>query len=83
MGKPLVATDVPGCRETIDRDVSGFLSEVRSAVSLEKAMVRMADLPAIERERMGAAGREKMRREFNVEIVIQRYLEMVTELSGP
>jgi glycosyltransferase involved in cell wall biosynthesis len=74
MGKPLVATDVPGVRDVIDEGVTGFLCKVRSARSLADAMLKMVRLPRGEREKMGAAGRLKVEREFSQTIVIQSYL---------
>jgi len=74
LGKPLVATDVPGVREVIDEGVTGFLCKVRSARSLADAMLKMVRLPRDEREKMGAAGRLKVEREFSQTIVIRSYL---------
>jgi glycosyltransferase involved in cell wall biosynthesis len=74
MGKPLVASDVPGARAVVDDGVTGYLCQVRSARSLADAMLRMVRLSSVEREQMGAAGRRKVEREFSQAIVIERYL---------
>jgi glycosyltransferase involved in cell wall biosynthesis len=83
MGKPLIATDVPGCRETLDPDVSGFLCDVRDAASLAEAMGKVARLTAQERLAMGAAGRAKMVQEFDQKIVVERYLQAIAEIGRP
>jgi glycosyltransferase involved in cell wall biosynthesis len=56
MGKPLIATDVPGCRHIAEEGVNGFLCTVRDHVSLADAMTRMLALPLAERAAMGARG---------------------------
>jgi len=74
MGKPLVATDVPGVRDVIDDGQTGYLCQVRSARSLADAMLKMVRLSPEDRQEMGAAGRRKIKREFSQAIVIERYL---------
>ena len=49
MGKPLIATDVPGCRDVVIDGETGFLCDVRSAEALAKAMQRMLGLTSEER----------------------------------
>ena len=55
MARPLIATDVPGCREVVEDGVNGFLCAVQDARSLADAMAKFAQLPMVEREAMGAA----------------------------
>ena len=74
MGRPLVASDVPGCREVIDDRVTGFLCEVRSAQSLAVAMERIAAMRPAERTAMGAAGRRKVAAEYDQKLVADAYL---------
>lgn len=73
MARPLIATDVPGCRAVVDRDVSGFLCQVRSAESLAAAMGRFLDLSPVAQQAMGAAGRAKMEREYDQALVADAY----------
>jgi len=75
MARPLIATDVPGCRAVIDRDVSGFLCEVRSADSLARAMERFIALEPHNRQTMGLAGRTKMEREYDQAFIVEAYRE--------
>ena len=74
MGRPLIASDVPGCRDVIDDGVSGLLCEVRSARSLEAAMERMITMTPTARAAMGAAGRRKVETEFDQKLVVEAYL---------
>lgn len=80
MAKPVIASDVPGCRQAVDSAVTGFLCEARSAESLLNAMIRFIDLAASEREAMGRAGRVKAEREFSKELVINAYLKELGQI---
>ncbi|MBS9719647.1 glycosyltransferase family 4 protein [Tianweitania sp. BSSL-BM11] len=81
MARPLIATDVPGCRSIVDEDVTGFLCAPRSANSLAAAMKRFLDLPQQARTAMGLAGRLKMEREFDQTIVLAAYNKAIGELT--
>ncbi|HEX6741173.1 MAG TPA: glycosyltransferase, partial [Sphingomicrobium sp.] len=82
MGRPLVATDVPGCREVVEEGVNGFLCEPRDAQSLAAAMRRLADLPAAGRAAMGLESRRKVEQRFGESVVIAAYLAAIGEVSG-
>jgi glycosyltransferase involved in cell wall biosynthesis len=56
-GRPVVASDVPGCREIVQDGVNGLLVPCRDVQTLAKALIRLVRDPAL-RERMGRAGRE-------------------------
>jgi glycosyltransferase involved in cell wall biosynthesis len=75
MAKPMVATDVPGCRDIVVDGESGLLCDARSSASLGAAMEAMLRLDPVERQAMGARGREKVEREFDQQIVVDAYLE--------
>jgi glycosyltransferase involved in cell wall biosynthesis len=81
MAKPVIATDVPGCRQVVDDGQTGFLVKVRDAVDLAEKMQRMMQLPRAERDAMGMRGREKMVREFDERIVLDAYIRAVQELA--
>lgn len=78
-GLPVVTTDAPGCRETIDEGDSGFLVPVRDVNSLVDRLDRLIQDPAL-RERMGRAGREKAVREFSVEKIVDQHLALYDEI---
>lgn len=80
MGKPLVATDVPGCREVVEDGYNGYLVPLRDAEALARAivdLVRDRDSAAA----MGANGRVKVAAEFSVEKVIQETLKVYSTLG--
>ena len=77
MAKPIIATDVPGCKEVVDHEKSGYLCKVKDADSLARTMERMAALSYEEREAMGKNGREKVIREFDEKVVNALYLKSI------
>lgn len=81
MARPLIATDVPGCRSVIDRDVSGLFCVLRDADSLAAAMAQVLEMTPDARAAMGQAGRAKMEREFDQEIVLGAYRDAIAELT--
>jgi glycosyltransferase involved in cell wall biosynthesis len=82
MARPLIATDVPGCRSVVERDITGFLCNARSADSLAAAMDHFLGLSFEARSAMGHAGRAKMEREFDQVLVVDAYREALLDLTG-
>ena len=80
MGRPIITTDSVGCREVVEDGVNGFICRTRDEWDLAKKMKEMLMLSEQERVEMGRRGREKMEREFDERIVIDRYLEVISEL---
>ena len=76
-GRPVIASNIPGCRETFEEGVTGFGCEAKSADSLAQAMEKMILLPYAERVEMGIKGREKIEKEFDRRFVARRYLERI------
>jgi glycosyltransferase involved in cell wall biosynthesis len=82
MGKPLIATDVPGCRQVVAEGVNGFLCAVRDPDSLAQAMLRMVRLAPDARSALGDAARARAEAEYDERIVVARYLEAIREALG-
>jgi glycosyltransferase involved in cell wall biosynthesis len=78
-GLPIVATDIPGCREIVEHESNGLLVSPKDPVQLVKAILRLHEDPAL-RESMGAAGRRKAVEEFDEEIVIRQTADVYREL---
>ncbi|MBX3154684.1 MAG: glycosyltransferase family 4 protein [Deltaproteobacteria bacterium] len=81
MGLPCVATNVRGCRQTVDDGGNGLLVPARDAPALASALERLLRSPA-ERVRMGAAGRAKALAEFDEARVIDDILEAYDRLAS-
>ena len=79
-GRPVVATDTPGCREVIDNGVEGLLVPAADSAALARALERLIEAP-LERETMGTTARTKAERGFAVDGVICRTFELYSELQ--
>ncbi|MEY2449914.1 MAG: hypothetical protein QOH79_3390 [Acidimicrobiaceae bacterium] len=80
MGLPVIATDVRGCRQVVEHDRTGFLIPVRDADAIAAAVIRLAANGDL-RRKMGDAGIELARREFDqqrvVDITLATYEEVL------
>ncbi|GEO02579.1 glycosyl transferase [Adhaeribacter aerolatus] len=81
MGKPIVTTNVPGCRETVIEGRNGFLCEVRNSQDLADKMMRMYQLPAAELEQMGKASRQLAEEKFDEKYVIDKYVTAIQSIT--
>jgi glycosyltransferase involved in cell wall biosynthesis len=81
MARPLIATDVPGCRAVVKDGLNGYLCTVRDPLSLANAMIKLAALPAASRFAMGAAARETVAESFGEKRVINAYLEALSDVA--
>jgi glycosyltransferase involved in cell wall biosynthesis len=82
MARPLVATDVPGCRDVVDDGLNGFLCTVRDPASLANAMRRVAELQPEQRLAMGEVARRKVQEKFSEEFVVRAYLDVLAALDA-
>jgi glycosyltransferase involved in cell wall biosynthesis len=81
MARPLIATDVPGCRDIVDDGENGYLCAVRDSASLAAAMRKFAFLPRPRRLAMGEAARRKVQEQFSEKIVLRAYLDLLSGLE--
>jgi len=65
MGRPIITTDAPGCRETVEEGVNGFLVPVKDSRALAEAMERFIDNPDLI-ERMGRESRRIAEEKYDV-----------------
>lgn len=80
-GRPVLTTDVPGCRETVQDGVSGYLYRSKDVSTLVKAMERFIELPYAEKAKMGQMGRRYVEQHFDRQIVIDAYLHQLDILQ--
>jgi len=82
MARPCIATDVPGCRDAVDRDSTGLFCDVRSATSLAAALLRFIAMPQARRRELGRLGRTKVEREFDERLVLRTYVNLAVQIDG-
>ena len=80
IGRPLIATNVPGCKEVVVDGKNGYLVEPCSIDDLTEKMRLMYLLSREQRAAMAKYGRRKVEKEFSEEVVNNRYLEVVKEI---
>ena len=69
-GRPLITSDIPGCREAVEDGVSGYLCPAKDADALYEAMRRFVELPESWRAELGRRGRERMEQRFSKPAVV-------------
>lgn len=82
MGRPVITCDTVGCRDAVTHGLTGFLCRPRDEKDLAAKMIRFITLGRTAWEKMGLEGRQKMMREFDEKLVIQRYLKILNEMPG-
>ena len=81
MGRPLIATDVPGCRDVVEDGVNGYLCNVRDATSLAAAMRRLLELRPEQQLAMGEAARRLVEERFSEAFVVRTYLSVLASVD--
>lgn len=74
-GRPIITTDRPGCREAVDDGISGIIIPIQNQEALNVALDRFMMMSYEDRRQMGLAGRAKVEKEFDRQIVVDKYLE--------
>ncbi|SFV71527.1 Lipid carrier : UDP-N-acetylgalactosaminyltransferase / Alpha-1,3-N-acetylgalactosamine transferase PglA; Putative glycosyltransferase [hydrothermal vent metagenome] len=82
MAKPIITTNVPGCRDVVDNGVNGYLVEVKNSVELAKAITKMVNLPIEKLRHMGKEGRKKVLNDFSDQKVIDKYLSILKKFNS-
>jgi glycosyltransferase involved in cell wall biosynthesis len=82
MAKPILATDLPGCRQAVIDGENGLLCAPRDTGALAHAMLRMVRMPEAERRRLGDNGRRRVETSFGESRVIDQYLKTARGLLG-
>lgn len=78
--RPIIATDRAGCRETVDDGKSGYVIPIKDEDALVKALQNFLELDWNERNAMGIAGRKKIEKEFDRQIVVKAYIEEIEKI---
>ena len=74
-GRPIITSNIPGCREAVIESVSGLLCDPKNTDSLYEKMKIMIQMSRTDREIMGIAGRKQMQNVFDKKIVVRDTLK--------
>ena len=78
-GKPIITTDVPGCRDVVTNGLNGLLVPARDPQAIARAIKDLIVDPE-KRRQMGHEGRKKAQTEFGLEMVVKETLQVYNEL---
>lgn len=78
-GRPVIASNISGCKEAFEEGVTGFGFTPGKSVELIDAMEKFLSLSMEERAAMGRRGREKMEREFDRKLVTAAYMDEASQ----
>ncbi|WAL82305.1 glycosyltransferase family 4 protein [Pandoraea sp. XJJ-1] len=81
MGRPVITTDVQGCREVVSEGVTGWVIPVQNAAALAAKMKQVAGMSAGDLAAVGEAGRAKVAQNFDERLVIAEYLRILGEVN--
>ena len=79
-GRPLITSNIPGCREAVEDGASGYLCPAKDADTLYAAMRRFASLPQVEQAELGRHGREQMAQKFDKALIVKETLNSLAVL---
>lgn len=81
-GKPLIATDVPGCNNVVQENINGFLCRAEDAEDLAEKMNKMLSLGTEKLKEFGINSRRLVTEKFDENIVIERYIMAIHKIDG-
>src|SRR5699024_3054545 len=77
MGRPILASSIPGCQETFNEGITGYGFEPKNVNSLIQAIYKFLELTQEERERMGILGRKNVELEFDRKDIVETYISEI------
>ncbi len=76
-GRPVITTNRSGCREVVDDGVNGYIVKQQNSKDLIEKIEKFLNLEYEERKQMGLAGRKKVEKEFDRQLVVDAYMEEI------
>jgi Glycosyltransferase len=81
-GRPVIASNVTGCKETFDEGISGLGFEAKNVDDLVETLITFIKFPLEQKKAMGIAGRNKMEKEFDRSIVVNAYWDEINKIAN-
>lgn len=81
MGLPVVTTNVPGCRDVVVDNETGFLCEVKDSKDLADKMEKMLLMSKVKRKEMGLKARQRALEIFDEKIIINHYKQAISSVT--
>ena len=80
-GRPVIAADRPGCRETLEDGVTAFLVPVNDKKAVLKVTEQIINMSVEQRQQMGMLGRKRIQEKFDRKIVVKTYIEEIKKIN--
>jgi glycosyltransferase involved in cell wall biosynthesis len=80
IGRPVIVSDVPGCRDIVDHKTNGLICKVKSSEDLARKMITMMRISQDTRSKLAENGRKKVESLFDEKIVIKAYLKVINDI---
>ena len=82
LGRPIITTDVPGCREVVENGENGYLCKVKSSSDLSQKMMTICEKYNDDLQIMGDKSRMLAESKFDEQIVISQYLKHLSNIMN-
>ncbi|MGH2016811.1 glycosyltransferase family 4 protein [Aerococcus urinaeequi] len=79
-GRPVIASNIPGCKEIVEDTITGFLFEPKEVDELVIAIEKFIKLPLNDRIEMGRKARKKVENEFSRTIIVEEYMKELEKI---
>lgn len=79
MGRPIITSDIPGCKELVDNGINGYTIPAKDSSSLAEAILKFIELPQENKIVMARRSREKAEKQFDIRMVLRRYDSILEE----
>lgn len=79
-GKPIITTDRSGCREIVDNNINGYIVKEKDSKDLIEKVEKFLSLSNEEKKKMGLKGRKKVEKEFDRNIVVNKYMKEISNV---
>lgn len=79
-GRPLIASNIPGCKEIIDENINGYTFKVKDTKNLVDKIEIFINTNYNEKVEQGLQGRKKVEKEFDRQIVVNEYINEIKRI---
>ena len=77
LGKPIITTDIPGCREIVEEGKNGFVIPTKNSEALAAAMMKYLELDGTQKIQMGHESRRVAIERYDIRYVIMEYEKII------
>ena len=76
-GRPIICTNRSGCRETVNDKETGYIVPIKNTDRVIESVEKIINMKNDDRKQMGLNGRKKVEKEFDRQIIVEKYMEEI------